>query len=120
MQIQIPTPPSVNEMYIIRNVKGKTGRSLGFGYRKWRDAAKATVEAQWLAAGRPTFAKPLSIVIRVNIDHKSDLDNRCKAVLDLLGKSIPGIPDDRWIDSLTIIRDQSIEGALVTVLGGDR
>lgn len=120
MQIEIPTPPSVNEMYIIRKVKGKTGRSLGFGYREWRDAAKATVEAQWLAAGRPTFAKPLSVVIRVNIDHKSDIDNRIKAVLDLLGKSIPGIPDDRWIDSLTIIRDQSIEGALVTILGGDR
>lgn len=120
MQIEIPTPPSVNEMYIIRNVKGKTGRSLGFGYRKWRDAAKATVEAQWLAAGKPAFAAPMSVVIRVNVNRQSDIDNRIKAVLDLLGKSIPGIPDDRWIDSLTIIRDQSIEGALVTILGGGR
>ncbi len=118
MQLELPTPPSVNDMYIVRSIKGKTGRSLGFGYRKWRDAAVPIARAQWEAVGRPTFATPLSIVIRVNVNRQSDLDNRCKATLDLLGKAIPGLPDDRWIDSLTIVRDQSITGALVTILGG--
>jgi Holliday junction resolvase RusA-like endonuclease len=118
LTLRLPMPPSVNEMYIIRKIKGKTGRSLGFGYRKWRDEAIKAVKGQWDMAGEPIFIAPLHVSIRINLNYASDLDNRIKACLDVIGKAIPSMPDDRYIDRIVIERDRTIEAAVVTI-GGD-
>lgn len=117
MIFYLPMPPSVNEMYIIRKVKGRTGRSLGWGYRAWRDEAVKAMKRQWDEQGKPIVIAPLAVDIGINLNRRSDLDNRVKACLDALGKAIPGMPDDRWIDDLRVYRDPTIEGARVTVDG---
>lgn len=115
MTFDLPMPPSVNEMYILRQQAGKKGRSLGYGYRKWRDAAVATLRSDWEAAGEPAFIAPLSVSIAINLDRRSDIDNRIKACLDVLGKAIPQMPDDRYVDDLRIFRDAQITGARITI-----
>lgn len=115
MTFDLPMPPSVNEMYVLRAVKGKTGRSLGFGYRKWRDSASSLVKHAWREQGEPLVVAPLRVCIGINLNRRSDIDNRVKACLDVLGKAVPFMPDDRWIDDLRIYRDPTITGARIHI-----
>jgi len=77
--ISLPFPPSVNAMY--RNVPGR-GRVKDDPYKRWIE------NAGWeLLSQRPRkFKQRVSVRISMNPPRRScgDVDNRIKAVLDLL------------------------------------
>lgn len=94
----IPFPPSANSIW--RNVNGRT--LVSKDYRKWKAAAmkmiafKAIGEHDWLK-GRLA----VSIFLTPSTDHKWDIDNRVKPVLDALECIID---DDNQIDELWVKR----------------
>lgn len=98
VRISLPWPPSVNGMYL--NVKGR-GRMKTPAYSKW------IVEAGWtIRAQRPRkFTVPVNITIELCPPSRRafDLDNKNKALLDLLVKH-DVIPDDKhqWVRSVLI------------------
>lgn len=104
--IRLPVPPSTNNLFI--NARNGKGRVISPAYRSWRKtAAKALTLSSWDMPERP-----YDITIRVNVDHRSDIDNRTKAVLDLLveHKVIDG---DQWVNALHVYRDRSIVACTV-------
>jgi len=104
--IALPLPPSTNNMFI--NARNGKGRVISPTYRSWRKtAAKALTLSSW-----DMPARPYAITIRVNVNHQSDIDNRTKAVLDLLveHKVIDG---DQWVNALHVYRDRSVDGCTV-------
>lgn len=78
VRLALPWPPSVNNLYI--NASHRRVRSPA--YRKWQD------EAGWhLKAARPgKFTGPVSITLELCPPDRRrfDLDNKNKAVIDLL------------------------------------
>lgn len=113
---EIPLPPSSNTMFIKASGKSKFGKVPSYDYRRWRDDARKTVQAEWIAQDKPVIGKPYAIHIRVNVNHHSDICNREKAITDLIVKTIPGVPDDCWIDRAVIERDRTIAGAHVELV----
>lgn len=106
-------PPSSNMMFINSPNNGGRGRFPSAAYKAWRRDAGREVLEQWIAADRPHIGKPYQIYIRINVNHQSDIANREKALTDLLVATIPGFPDDAWMDRLVVERDTSVDGALV-------
>ena len=103
----IPVPPSVNSMY--RNLYGK-GRVKTGVYAAWITEAGYRVRAQ----------KPIAIPGKVRVDltvkriPNSDIDNRIKAVHDLLqGLSI--IENDKFVEEVTARWSDEITEAVVIV-----
>ena len=114
--VNLPLPPSTNMMFINSpNLKGK-GRFPSPAYKAWKKTAKDIVEKAWENQGRPLIDKPYSVHIRLNVNHQSDIANREKALTDLLVATIPGFPDDCWINRLVVERDRSVEGASIEVV----
>jgi Holliday junction resolvase RusA-like endonuclease len=80
MELRLPFPVSVNDMYI--NNKGRTGRGRKPSpeYLAWKDHAGWELKAQ-----KP---KPIEGRVEITIDldesRRGDADNRIKPVLDLL------------------------------------
>lgn len=110
--IALPLPPSTNNMFI--NAKNGNGRFLSPVYKAWRKcAAKHLTLQSW---DMPT--PPYGVTIRVNVNHQSDIDNRTKAVLDLLveHKVLTG---DQWVNALHVYRDRTIEGCTVEFFDPD-
>lgn len=110
--IALPLPPSTNNMFI--NAKNGKGRFLSRAYKAWRkSAAKALDIHAW-----DMPAPPYGVTIRVNVNHQSDIDNRTKAVLDLLveHKVLTG---DQWVNALHVYRDRTIEGCTVEFFDPD-
>lgn len=112
--VEVPLPPSVNGMFVRAHHNNKHGKTLSPEYKAWRNSCALKVKRQYADQGSPIIGQPYGVFIRVNVDHKSDIDNRCKAILDLLTKSLP-IPGDQWINRLIVERDRSIAGASVEV-----
>jgi Holliday junction resolvase RusA-like endonuclease len=76
--IQLPIPPSVNACWA--NVEGM-GRVRSTAYRRWSKLAMQELQAQ--QAGR--IAGKFAVVITAGrVKRRCDIDNRIKAVLDLL------------------------------------
>lgn len=76
--LTLPIPPSVNAMF--RNVRGK-GRVKTAVYRHWRD------ECVWRLRAQNPRLMPGEVVIIIGVDRTSfsaDIDNRIKALLDLV------------------------------------
>lgn len=76
--ITVPAPPSTNALF--RNVAGR-GRVKTAEYKAWLDTAGWRLKAQ-----RPA-AVPGRVVVVIGIEREnscSDIDNRSKALLDLL------------------------------------
>ena len=114
--VNLPLPPSTNMMFINSpNLKGK-GRFPSPEYKAWKKEASGILIREWERQGCPTIDKPYSIYIRLNVNHQSDIFNREKAITDLLVATIPGFPDDCWINEGTIKRDRTIEAASVEVM----
>jgi len=103
-------PPSSNNMFV--NVRGR-GRVRSENYRKWSREAGWTLVAQ----RPPQFKVPVKISVEIHPPNARafDLDNRKKALLDLLVEH-QIIPDDSW----RWVRDQRISvvetGAPCTVI----
>lgn len=75
----LPIPPSVNGLYA--NVPGK-GRIKSDRYKVWKNAAGWDVKAQ---IGSRRVAGPVNLTICIcESEARGDLDNRCKATIDLL------------------------------------
>lgn len=99
---RIPVGPSVNAMFTTG--WGKRGRGLSQEYRDWRDVARHVVTRQWAQQGKPLPSKPWGCTITVGVNRRGDIMNREKAITDLLVKTIPGWPDDAWLDVCTVRR----------------
>ena len=109
VRISLPMPPSLNNAFI--NVKGK-GRVRSENYRKWADQAGWLVKAQRV--------KPFNVPVRVRIEinpengRAFDLDNRTKAVLDLLvTHGVLHDDSNKWVRGVSI--EQVEAGAPCTV-----
>lgn len=113
--VDLPLPPSANEMFVHAHVNSKFGKSFSEGYKRWRNSCGLYVKSEYAKQGSPIIDKPYGVHIRLNINHKSDIDNRCKAILDLLTKNLP-IPGDQWINRLMVERDMSVDAATVEVV----
>lgn len=82
MEIRLPFPPSVNDMFG-NNKSGKgRGRYVMTDYKKWRADASDALFRQGI---RPIVGR---CVMRIDLDDKrqGDADNRVKAILDVLVK----------------------------------
>ena len=100
LRLHIPTPPSANNLF----TNSATGRSFGRGkskqYRDWlRDAGW---EAK-LQSGHAHFARPVAILIEIDLRRQRDMDNAIKPTLDLL-VYIGILADDSLVDDLRIVR----------------
>jgi len=117
--VDLPLPPSVNQLFVEARM-GKSGRKSGRApspqYRAWKKRAAARVAEAWEHQQKPEIGKPYALHIRVNVNHRSDIANREKALTDILVATIPGFPDDCWANRILIERDRTIEGASVEVV----
>lgn len=103
-------PPSTNGLYL--NVRGR-GRVRSENYRKWAN------EAGWLLKSQHPrkFHEPVKVRVELNPPNARafDLDNRNKALLDLLVEHGVIIDDsNRWVRSVTV--EQVAAGAPCTVI----
>jgi hypothetical protein len=113
LTVTVPLPPSANAL--TRNVKGR-GRVNTAGYNLWLEDAGYTVRMAHRAAGCPEFAKPLKVTLQLGLrDRRRDAGNCLKPIEDMLVKSIDGLPDDRWNDSIGIERDGMIPPGMARV-----
>ena len=79
-------------------------------YRHWTKYTKSAMEYQASKQGwKPLEEKESwAVNIRVNVNRKSDIDNRIKSTLDALVKT-GLVSDDRYCDSIHIERSDLCE-----------
>jgi len=105
MVIDIPVPPSTNKLFV--NVPGR-GRVKSSEYRKWRDTAGRSIQSQ------PHAKVPGRVSITIEVRRgRGDIDNKVKAVLDLLVLHRL-IDDDKHVESVTA-RWSDVDSCRVTV-----
>ena len=107
MTLDLPLPPSTNSLFAT-DFKTKR-RFISKDYAAWK---KNVAEILGRYVALPKLEKPYAVHILVNINHRSDVDGRAKAVLDALTEASL-IIDDRWVEWLTIRRDNSVGGCRV-------
>lgn len=112
MTFDLPMPPSTNGLF--STFKGR--RIITRAYKAWKLAAAEALGPQYAAYGAPSVHRPVHLKIVLGMGYRGDIANREKAITDLLVANID-MPDDRYIERLVIERDQSIEGARVTIEG---
>ena len=110
--IELPYPPSVNALYRSmngRNVLSKTAREYYSNRNIWSVKAQHTGK-------RITDRIAVLIEFHPSSNRKIDIDNRGKAVLDMLMKA-GVIEDDSQVDLLTISRQEVVKGGrcIVTI-----
>lgn len=112
LEFALPMPPTTNALFA--TFKGR--RIITREYKAWKLEAGEILMQQYAAYGSPAIHKPMSVHIRLGMNYRGDVANREKACVDLM-VSLLEMDDDRYIDRILIERDQSIEGAIVTVEG---
>lgn len=114
MTFDLPMPPSVNACFA---TDFKTRRRFATkAYGDWKRAAGDKLMVQYAAYGAPAIHKPIALSIRLGLNYQSDIANREKPLTDLLVDRLD-MADDRYIERIVIERDQSIEGAIITIEG---
>ena len=89
----LPAPPSANALFVWRDGRRrKTG-----AYRKWLRDAEIMYRCGFGCVTPMPNRTLLRVTVEAAIDHKRDLDNLLKPILDSL-KHARVIPDDRWVD----------------------
>lgn len=116
MTFDLAIPPSANNLFATVIIKGKPRRITTRDYKAWRETAGDALCAQYARYGSPAVHKPIALHIRLNVNHKSDIANREKAITDLLVEHLD-MPDDCWIDRILIERDRTVEAAVVSIEG---
>lgn len=116
MTFDLPMPPSVNNLFSTIVIKGKSRRIITREYKAWKAQAAAALAPQYAAYGGPAVHRPVHLKIALGMGYRGDIANREKAITDLLVEHVE-MPDDRYIERITIERDQSVEGARVTIEG---
>lgn len=108
LAFSVPVPPSLNMCF--RNVPGR-GRVRTAEYRAWQEEA-----GYLLASQRPgSILGPYHVIIRLPERLAGDIDNRPKAILDLMVKH-KITSDDRLLHKLVVERTPGIASACVSVL----
>lgn len=97
VRFSVTLPPSVNNLY--PTVRGRRIKSRA--YKSWLDRAGWDIVEQ--LGHRPHVGGRVEVRLLVGVDHRSDIDGRCKAMLDLL-VTMGIIDDDCWVERLTIER----------------
>jgi len=108
--ICLPLPPSLNNAFFNR----ARGRTRSPDYKAWQEAAGKRLTLQSWDMPSP----PYGVTIRVNINHKSDIDNRVKPVLDLLVKH-GVLTGDQWVNAIHVYRDRTVDGCTVEFFDPD-
>jgi hypothetical protein len=112
LTILIPVPPSANKLTFNRS----GGRVKTPAYTKWGEEAGWHVRDAMSRAGHPAFVAPLGLSIRLGIGHNRDVSNCIKPIEDMLCEHIPGLPDDKWNDTVSASRAELRAGmAEVTI-----
>lgn len=93
--IEIPAPPSVNEMF--RNVRGK-GRVKTAAYVDWLGHAGWVLRSQ---CPEKISGRVVLVISVERMSRSADIDNRVKAILDLL-VTHGVIDDDRFVVGLAV------------------
>lgn len=110
MTFDLPMPPSVNGMY--RNVPGK-GRVKTDPYKSWLLEAGQMLSIQWKPP-RKTITNEVRVDCALERPKvRSDIDNRAKALLDLITK-MRVLQDDSQVVDLRL-RWADIRGCRVTL-----
>lgn len=93
----IPTPPSLNNLF--KNLRGRGGRAATKKYLDWQLEAQYRVKSQ-----RPkSLTGSVTVAIIYPDAGQSDLDNLCKAVLDLAVKLKIIQGDSRkWVRAISL------------------
>lgn len=109
-QIQLPSPPSVNNLFA---TVGKR-RVTSVSYAQWRSEAD---DALWLAKDRKRFTGKVAVEIRLGKRKGlADCDNMAKAILDWLVRHQIVVNDDsRYVREVTTRWDDAVTGAVITV-----
>lgn len=102
--LNIPVPPSVNGMFANKAARGGKpgGRFKTKEYKNWIAEAGWSIREQMTAEGCDPV--PGRVLVVIGVERKSlqaDIDNRCKAVLDLLVTQ-KVIEDDRWVTGIAL------------------
>lgn len=123
----LPLPPSVNAMFANRGVNGvfgeakksgrigqqrQRGRIVTSAYRAWRHQAGMHLLVQ---GPLRKIAGPVAVRIIISDKACGDLDNRCKAVLDLLVHHEIIEDDCRSIVRKILLEWGDVEGAQVEI-----
>lgn len=112
LTVHLPAPPSANALF----KSLRTGRRAKTQvYAAWLEDAGYAAKMAWRALGRPSFVAPLRLSIHAGVGRQRDISNLIKPIEDLLVKAVPGLPDDRWNDHVTITRDPSLPTNTVIV-----
>lgn len=104
INFRIPIGPSINGMYLSAHRNSKFGKTLSPVFKAWTKEVRPMIKRQWESQGKPLNAKHWGCRMVMGLNYKSDLDGRCKAMLDMLGKTIPDWCDDRWCDQIILER----------------
>lgn len=99
-QVWLPFPPSVNNLFPTRIIKGRVMRVPSKEYRTWKKEA----DLRLMAAKLKTFEMPVHVVLELTPRDKRarDADNYSKAILDAL-KRMRVLHDDnsKWVKSVS-------------------
>lgn len=113
IEIRLPFPPSVNNLYF--NVQ-RRGRVHTPEYLDWQELAGWELRAQ-----RSRLALKIKYPVTVKIDlddkRKGDADNRCKAVLDLLVEHQIIVDDSKKYVRRVDIGWEPVTGCRVEIMG---
>lgn len=108
--INLPFPPSVNNMFV--NVRGR-GRVRSDRYLTWSVAAGWDIKAQHVAH----IAGPVAVTLAIEEKKgRRDLDNLCKPVLDLLVEHrILDGDDSKTVRAIALTWSSEVKGCRVTI-----
>lgn len=108
---QLPMPPSVNAMFANRAGNGR-GRITTRKYNEWRRQAGLQIMGQ---GPLRKISGPVAIRLIISDSTRGDIDNRCKAVLDLLVSHKIIEDDSKRIVRKILLEWGDVEGAQVEI-----
>ena len=106
--MKLPMPPSTNNLFV--NIP-KRGRVPSARYKAWKTAAGLTLNVQ----RPPAVSGSVDVSILVPQKTRGDIDNRIKAILDLL-VTHRVIEDDSKIAALIVRRHPNVAPDTVEVI----
>jgi Holliday junction resolvase RusA-like endonuclease len=113
VQLSLPKPPSVNNLFV--NHPHGRGRFPSGEYKAWRIEASSKVRLQ-----RPMFFRgPVTLSLVVEEGNRCDLDNLMKAPIDLLVELGIIEGDGPGIVKQITLRHGAVTGALMTITAYD-
>lgn len=104
MAIILPVPPSGNLLYRTIRVRGQIRHVRSKAWKDWLKTVKPDVDTAVATGHLPVLNRHISAVyIVANVNHRRDIDNLNKPVLDALTEC-GVIDDDRWCNRCHVDR----------------